>query len=122
MSVKDNIIKSIKYLDCRYLCSYNNFPNILDYPDFIVGGTSTSYMFYHNTTTTTVQNVTFDESALSLVAERGFNKKSGAREARRESARLIEDSFAEEFLRGRFQKGDKLICFAEDGKILYGKE
>jgi ATP-dependent Clp protease ATP-binding subunit ClpC len=67
-------------------------------------------------------NVTFDESALSLVAERGFNKKSGAREARRESARLIEDSFAEEFLRGRFQKGDKLICFAEDGKIRYGKE
>jgi ATP-dependent Clp protease ATP-binding subunit ClpC len=66
--------------------------------------------------------VNFDESALKLVAERGFNKKSGAREARRESARLIEDSFAEGFLRGKFKKGDSLVCFAEDGKIEYRQE
>ena len=66
--------------------------------------------------------IRFDESALELVAERGFNKKSGAREARRESARLIEDSFAEGFLRGKFKKGERLVCFAEDGKIGYRAE
>jgi len=64
----------------------------------------------------------FEESALALVAERGFNKKSGAREARRESARLIEDSFAEGFLRGSFKSGDKIICFAENGEIRYRRE
>ena len=63
--------------------------------------------------------ITFDESALRLVAERGFNKKSGAREARRESARLIEDSFAEKFLRGGFKSGDSIVCYAENGEIRY---
>ena len=66
--------------------------------------------------------ITFAQSALALVAERGFNKKSGAREARRESARLIEDSFAEEFIRGKIKSGDKVVCLAEQGKILYKKE
>jgi ATP-dependent Clp protease ATP-binding subunit ClpC len=66
--------------------------------------------------------ITFEESALRLVAERGFNKKSGAREARRESARLIEDSFAEGFLRGKFKSGDALVCFADGGKIDYRRE
>jgi ATP-dependent Clp protease ATP-binding subunit ClpC len=66
--------------------------------------------------------ITFEESALALVAARGFNKKSGAREARRESAHLIEDSFAEEFIRGNLKSGDKTVCYAEEGKILYKKE
>ncbi len=63
----------------------------------------------------------FEESALSLVAERGFNKKSGAREARRECARLIEDTFAEEFLRGNFHAGESVVCSAENGEIVYKK-
>ena len=61
----------------------------------------------------------FEESALSLIAERGFNQKSGAREARRECARLIEDSFAEEFLRGNFRAGETVVCGAENGNIFY---
>ncbi len=64
----------------------------------------------------------FEESALSLVAERGFNQKSGAREARRECARLIEDTFAEEFLRGKFLAGATVVCAAEEGKIVYKKK
>jgi ATP-dependent Clp protease ATP-binding subunit ClpC len=63
--------------------------------------------------------VTFHESAVRLVAERGFNPKSGAREARRESERLIEDSFAEGFIRGRFKSGDALVCFEREGQIDY---
>ncbi|MBQ8447397.1 MAG: ATP-dependent Clp protease ATP-binding subunit [Clostridia bacterium] len=66
--------------------------------------------------------ITFEPSVLALIAERGFNKKSGAREARRESAHLIEDSFAEEFIRGNFKSGDAVVCFAEEGKIGYRKE
>jgi ATP-dependent Clp protease ATP-binding subunit ClpC len=65
--------------------------------------------------------ITFEESALALVSERGFNKKSGAREARRESARLIEDSFAEEYLRGSFKSGETIVCYAENGEIRYRK-
>ena len=66
--------------------------------------------------------IIFAESALSLIAERGFNKNSGAREARRESARLIEDTFAEEFLRGSFRTGETVLCYAENGEIRYKKE
>jgi ATP-dependent Clp protease ATP-binding subunit ClpA len=65
--------------------------------------------------------ITFDESALELIAERGFNKKSGAREARRESAHLIEDSFAEEFIRGNIKSGDTVICYANGGTVAYKK-
>jgi ATP-dependent Clp protease ATP-binding subunit ClpC len=64
----------------------------------------------------------FAESALALVAERGFNKKSGAREARREIARLIEDTFAEEYLRGKLCAGESILCYAENGEIRYKKE
>lgn len=67
-------------------------------------------------------SITFDDSVLELIADRGFNKKSGAREARREIARLVEDSFAEMFIRGAFEEGDSLICYAENGEVGYKKQ
>ena len=66
-------------------------------------------------------DISFDESVIELVAKRGFDKRSGAREARREIGRLIEDSFAEEFMRGKLTAGDIAVCFAKGGKILYEK-
>jgi ATP-dependent Clp protease ATP-binding subunit ClpC len=59
-------------------------------------------------------NIIFEESIFELIAKKGFDKKSGAREARRESARLLEDAFAEKFIKGEICKGDKVICFADD--------
>ena len=66
-------------------------------------------------------NLRFDASALALVASKGFDKKSGAREARREVSRLIEDSFAESFLHGSFSRGDDVTCYADDSGIKYRK-
>ena len=66
-------------------------------------------------------DITFDESIFDLVSKRGFNKKSGAREARRESARLLEDAFAEKFIKGEICKCDKVICFADDGEVHFCK-
>jgi ATP-dependent Clp protease ATP-binding subunit ClpC len=64
-------------------------------------------------------SIRFEESVLALVSARGFNKKSGAREARREIEKLIEDSFAEAYLRGDISAGDKVLCFAHDGEVEY---
>jgi len=66
-------------------------------------------------------SVVFEESVYELIAQRGFDKKSGAREARRESARLLEDSFAEKFIKDEIEKGDKVICFAENGEVRFLK-
>ena len=66
-------------------------------------------------------NIIFEESVFELIAKRGFDKKSGAREARRESARLLEDAFAERFIKGEITKGDSVICVAEDGEVRFCK-
>ncbi len=66
-------------------------------------------------------NIVFEESVFELISKKGFDKKSGAREARRESARLLEDAFAEKFIKGEISKGDKVICFAEDGEVRFYK-
>ncbi|MGN1094990.1 MAG: ATP-dependent Clp protease ATP-binding subunit [Eubacteriales bacterium] len=66
-------------------------------------------------------DIVFDESAKLLISHRGFDKNSGAREARRVAEKLIEDTFAEEFIKGRILKGGSVVCFAEKDAIIYRK-
>ena len=65
--------------------------------------------------------VIFEESVRALVAAKGFDKKSGAREARRETARLIEDAFAEKFIKGEISSGETVVCYAQNGEVHYRK-
>ncbi len=64
-------------------------------------------------------DLSFDESAAALVAKEGFDPVYGARPLRRAIVRMIEDTFSTEMLEGKWQKGDSIIVYAEEGKILY---
>ncbi|MCI8342381.1 MAG: ATP-dependent Clp protease ATP-binding subunit [Firmicutes bacterium] len=66
--------------------------------------------------------VEFDDSAISFIAETGFDPAYGARPLRRALQSKIEDAFAESFLEGKFAKGDTAIVKAVDGKIEIGKK
>ena len=52
--------------------------------------------------------VTFTQKALEKIAQDGYDKAYGARPLRREIQTKIEDAFAEEYLQGHFQSGDKV--------------
>ncbi len=52
--------------------------------------------------------VTFTDKALEKIAEEGYDKAYGARPLRRAIQSNIEDAFAEEYLMGNFQTGDKV--------------
>lgn len=66
-------------------------------------------------------NIIFEESITVLISKEGFDKNSGAREARRKAERLIDDTFAERFIRGEFAAGDTVVCYAEKGEVHYRK-
>ena len=65
--------------------------------------------------------LTFDESVVTLVSEKGFDPVYGARPIRRQIQRLCEDTFAEAMLDARFGEGDRVTAKAEDGKIIFTK-
>lgn len=67
-------------------------------------------------------DISFDDSVRELIAQKGFDKKSGAREARRVTEKLVEDTFAENFICGKISAGDKIICRAENGNVVYEKK
>ena len=52
----------------------------------------------------------FDESAITAVADAGFDKVYGARPLRRAIQSKIEDALSEKMLDGSIKKGDKLLC------------
>ena len=61
----------------------------------------------------------FDEGALRLIAEAGFDPVYGARPLRRAIQRLVENPLAEKLLAGRFGPRDHIrVTLAEDGERL----
>ena len=60
----------------------------------------------------------FDETAIDFIAKTGFDQAYGARPLRRALQSKIEDAFAENFLEGKFKKGDTVVVSAEDDKIV----
>ncbi len=66
-------------------------------------------------------DIIFEESITALISKEGFDKNSGAREARRKAERLIDDTFAERFIKGEFAAGDTVVCYAENGEVHYRK-
>ncbi|MCL2579000.1 MAG: ATP-dependent Clp protease ATP-binding subunit [Oscillospiraceae bacterium] len=61
--------------------------------------------------------LTVDENALALLAERGFDPKFGARPLRRVIQSAIEDAAATKLLDGKFGEGDQMLVTVRDGEI-----
>ncbi len=62
------------------------------------------------------------DSALDLLAEKGFDPTFGARPLKRAIQTLMEDPLAEQMLAGNFVKGDSVTVTAADGKLEFAKE
>ena len=63
--------------------------------------------------------ITFDDSLVTFVAEKGFDEVYGARPLRRAITSLVEDSFSEAMLEGKIKAGDSVTAKVADGKIIY---
>ncbi|MHB2016822.1 MAG: ATP-dependent Clp protease ATP-binding subunit [Candidatus Xenobia bacterium] len=61
------------------------------------------------------------DAAKEVLAKEGFDPVYGARPLRRAIQRMVEDPLAEEFIRGNFQEGEKVLVDADDGKIVFRK-
>ena len=64
-------------------------------------------------------NITFDDSVIEYVSNKGFDKVYGARPLRRAITSLIEDAFSEAMLEGKIKVGDTLTAKVVDEKILF---
>ncbi len=63
--------------------------------------------------------VTFTDKALEKIAEENFDRAYGARPLRRAIQSCIEDPFAEEYLMGNVQKGDKVSVGVKTGGFAF---
>ncbi len=67
-------------------------------------------------------NMTVDESATELLAEKGFDVSYGARPLKRAIQSMIEDKISEKMLEGTIRDGDTVKAIAKDGAIEFVKE
>lgn len=61
----------------------------------------------------------FDDTVAEKISSAGFDPVYGARPLRRAVCREIEDPLSEKILEGEVTAGEKYICRAENGKILF---
>jgi len=62
-------------------------------------------------------NMSVDESAIELLAQKGFDPVYGARPLRRAIQNAVEDTVAERMLEGKIKEGDEITITARDDKI-----
>ena len=68
-------------------------------------------------------NITYDDSVVKLITDKGYDPLYGARPIKREVQNLVEDTLSEEMLSGRIKAGDTVeMTVGEDGKIKYVKK
>lgn len=67
-------------------------------------------------------SLTMDDSAVSLLAEKGFDASYGARPLKRAIQSMVEDVAAEKILDGTFVKGDKVLVSEKDGELSFEKQ
>ena len=63
--------------------------------------------------------LSFEDSAVSLLADKSYDERLGARPLRRVITREIEDTVSEKILRGEFCKGQSITVSAKDGEIVF---
>ena len=61
--------------------------------------------------------MSFDDSAIDLIAEQGYDPIYGARPLRRKIQSTVEDIVAEKMLEGKIKEGNDITITARDGKI-----
>lgn len=66
-------------------------------------------------------NLSFSENAISLIATEGYDQAYGARPLRRAIQSKIENFFAEQYLEGKFQKGDTIQIDVENENFVLQK-
>ena len=64
----------------------------------------------------------FTDAATELIAKEGFDPAYGARPLRRALQSKVEDTFAEEYLTGKYKPGDTVIVDAEGNQLVYQKK
>lgn len=64
----------------------------------------------------------FDDSAISALADKGFDPVYGARPLRREIQSRIEDALSEKILDGSVKNGDRVRCGFENGAFVFKTE
>ena len=67
-------------------------------------------------------NMTVDDSATELLAEKGFDVSYGARPLKRAIQSMIEDKISEKMLDGSIKEGDSVKAVAKDGEIEFVNE
>ena len=67
-------------------------------------------------------NMTFEKSAVSAVADAGFDDIYGARPLRRAITTKIEDVISEKLLSGDFAQGDSVVCSFDNNEFVFNKE
>ncbi len=66
-------------------------------------------------------HLSFDSSAVKVLAEEGYDDAYGARPLRRIIVRRVEDTLSEEILLGNINIGDEVLCGIENEKTVYKK-
>ncbi len=67
-------------------------------------------------------NADFDESAVSFLAKKGYDKIYGARPLRRAITSYVENTLSEKILSGEISSGDKIEAYSNGEKIFYRKK
>ena len=62
-----------------------------------------------------------DEASLTLILEKGFDPKYGARPLRRTLQRLVEDRLADLLLEGTLRRGDRVRVSPSEGELRFEK-
>ncbi len=65
--------------------------------------------------------ISFDDAAVSSIADAGFDPVYGARPLRRAIQSKIEDKLSEEILEGRINSGDTCVCKANGKEFIFEK-
>ena len=64
-------------------------------------------------------SLTVDDTAVEILADKGFDVLYGARPLRRAIQSMLEDKIAEKMLEGVFTNGSTVVASAEDGSIIF---
>lgn len=63
----------------------------------------------------------YDESAVALIAKRGYDKAYGARPLRRRVVLDVEDPLSDRLLNGSLHRGDRVCLRAEEGELIFSR-
>ncbi len=64
----------------------------------------------------------FDDAAVRLICELGYDAEHGARPLARAVERLVSRPLSEKLLGGQIQSGEKFVITADEGRIVFKGE